>query len=278
MTPTLSIIIPCYNHGKYIRETLQSVKDCGETLYPYEIIIVNDGSTDEYTLRVLTEISNDGYRVVHQKNAGLGAARNNAISLAKGKYILPLDSDNKVCPPYLTEAIDILEKNNDITIVYSDAAYFGDKKGIWTVGPYNLQKLMWINCIDACTVYRKEMWERMNGYSTDLPFMGYEDYDLWLRASFAGYKFYYLQKIGFEYRVLGSSMIHTLKWEEKQQVYAYLNNKYPAYLNRPYVEEMLMNRLRSSKKQFIRLFFLTFFPSLMNWIWRLKKKNHTEIL
>src|SRR5258708_1495814 len=125
MEPILSIIIPCYNHGKYIRDALKSVTACDKSSYHYEIIIVNDGSPEIYTIEVLNQLNVEGYNIINQSNKGLGAARNTGIQKAKGKYILPLDSDNKIKLPYLTTAIDILEKNATIAVVYGDAAYFG---------------------------------------------------------------------------------------------------------------------------------------------------------
>ena len=79
MAVLLSVIIPCYNHGKYIREAIQTVLDSADEHYPYEIIIVNDGSTDEYTIETLGRLAAEGYTVIHQQNMGLSAARNTAI-------------------------------------------------------------------------------------------------------------------------------------------------------------------------------------------------------
>ncbi len=73
MNPYLSIVIPCYNHGKYIQETIDSIENAiGK--YSIEIIIVNDGSTDALTISKLNDIEKQGYFVLHQKNGGLGNA------------------------------------------------------------------------------------------------------------------------------------------------------------------------------------------------------------
>jgi len=97
MNPRISIIIPCYNHGQYVREAISSVEKCTDKNL-YEMIIVNDGSTDSFTLEEMGRLANDGYYVINQVNQGLGRTRNNGIKAAKGEYILPLDSDNRVRP------------------------------------------------------------------------------------------------------------------------------------------------------------------------------------
>src|SRR5688500_12631026 len=100
-SPAISVIIPCYNQGHYLREALESLEKCNQELF--EIIIVNDGSTDSFTNEYTKELESRGYKLIFQQNTGLGQARNNGIKQAVGKYILPLDADNKIYPDYLTE-------------------------------------------------------------------------------------------------------------------------------------------------------------------------------
>jgi glycosyltransferase involved in cell wall biosynthesis len=230
ITPILSIIIPCYNHGEYIEETIASIENAKDR-YPIEIIIVNDGSTDENTLFVLKKIEEKGYFVLNQKNGGLGNARNNGIKLSKGKYILPLDSDNNVLYPYLNDAIEFLETNNDYDIIFGDAKFIGEKSGNWIIGEYNLQKIMIENYIDACAVFRKKCFDKTSGYDEKMPSMGWEDWDFWLNNTFNNFKFYYLKQFSFEYRVLKNSMIHSKTKSEIELNLSYILRKYNNYLN-----------------------------------------------
>ena len=272
----LSIIVPCYNHGKYIKETLQSIKECKAVCCSYEVIIINDGSTDEYTKQVLNEISGPELIVLHQHNQGLGAARNNGISVAKGKYILPLDSDNLVFAPYLSTAIKILEKDEAIAVVYGDADYFGEKTGVWHVGEYNLQKLMLGNYIDACAVYRRQVWQKTGGYATNMPFMGFEDWDFWLKLSFAGEKFYYLKEVSFGYRVLNQSMLQALNSQKSTQLKEYLSQKYTSYLSISHINTFFVKSFSQNKKLFFKLFLAVFFPKYLNRLYqkgRIKNKG-----
>lgn len=256
----ISIIVPCYNHGAYIKETLESIKNCGVIPYSYEVIIVNDGSTDRPTMDVLKEIENEGYFIIHQQNQGLGAARNNGIKLAKGRYILPLDSDNMVCRPYLTTAIDIMENDPACSIVYGDAEYIGERSGRWVVGEYNLQKLMIKNYIDACTVFRKEVWMKTGGYDENIPVMGLEDWDLWLKSSFSGFKFQYIKEVCFFYRVLHTSMIKKVDAGKLRQIDEYFRKKYPSYLNKDYLNEVFLVSLKLKKKKLFKLIIAVFYP------------------
>lgn len=218
----ISIIIPCYNHGRFLLEALESVETAkGE--FPCEVIIVNDGSTEQLTKEVLADVEKRGYRVIHQYNQGLAAARNNAIKAAKGKYILPLDTDNKLHRNYF-DAIDVLEKNSSVDVVYGNPILFGDEKGLKEVGDFEIEKLLHCNYIDACAVFRKEVWERVNGYDANMPAMGNEDWEFWWSVFFTGGMFLHLDKPCFYYRVRHDSMSFTTTKpgfaQNKQYLYA----------------------------------------------------------
>lgn len=202
----LSIIIPCYNHGLYLREAVYSV--CDLQRIPFEIIIVNDGSTDSFTIQVLSELEKEGYRVIHQANLGLGAARNTGISFSKGKYIIPLDSDNKIKHEYVIESMKYLE-TGAADIVYGNPEFFGEIEASRLFKPdkFDIVKIFKDNYIDACAVYRKTVWEKNNGYETSMPFQGHEDWEFWINAFSNGFKFKYLDISLYYYRICAGSMI-----------------------------------------------------------------------
>ena len=102
-----SIVIPCYNHGAMLREALASVEEV-RNANVLEVIIVDDGSSEAETVRVLNELAEAGYCVVPQPNRRVAAARNAGIRLAKGEFILPLDSDNRLREVYLNEGVSPL--------------------------------------------------------------------------------------------------------------------------------------------------------------------------
>src|SRR6266478_7968649 len=178
----VSIVIPCFNHGAMLREALASLEEVrNENLL--EVIIVDDGSSDAETIRILKEVAEAGYKVVSQPNGGLGAARNAGIRGAKGEFILPLDSDNRLRRVYLEQGVSLLKENPSLGVIYADAEYFGEKTGRWQVQEFDLLSLIRMNFIDACALYRKALWEGVGGYDEQMPWMGLEDWDFWLRVA-----------------------------------------------------------------------------------------------
>lgn len=263
----LSIIIPCYNHGQYLREALDSVEACADTEL-YEIIILNDGSTDKDTISLLQQLSTEGYHVINQQNQGLGAARNNAIAAARGIYVLPLDSDNKIRPEYILESIKILDEQPGIAVVYGDAENFGDKAGRNNVGEFNLQKMMLGNYIDACAVYRRSVWETLGGYDEKMPVMGLEDWDLWLHMAFKNYDFKYVPQVMYDYRVLNNSMLRSIDIDRRKAVKNYMEEKYKKHLHYRYINELILDNVQKNKKLILKLILAIYFPALLNYLKR----------
>jgi glycosyltransferase involved in cell wall biosynthesis len=202
----VSIVIPCYNQGAMLREALASVEEVrNENLL--EVIIVDDGSSEAETTRVLDEATKAGYSVVSQPNRGPGAARNTGIRLAEGEFILPLDSDNRLRDVYFKEGVSLLKDNPSVEVIYSDAEYFGERNGRWDVQEFDLLLLVRTNFLDTCALYRKKLWEKVGGYDERMICVGWEDWDFWLRVAGHGGAFFHLPKIGFDYRVRSDSVI-----------------------------------------------------------------------
>jgi len=201
----VSIIIACYNQGAILRETLASLEKVRNANL-IEVIIVNDGSSEAETARILDELAETGYCVASQPNRGLGAARNAGIQLAKGEFILPLASDNRLRDVYLNEGVSLLRRNPNIGVIYSDAEYFGERSGRWQVPEFDLLSLIRGNFIGACALFRKKLWEEVGGYDERMPWIGWEDWDFWLHAAYYGASFVHLPKVGFDHRVQNDSL------------------------------------------------------------------------
>jgi len=235
--PIISIIIPCFNHGRFIDDAIHSVEQ--STRNDYEIIIINDGSTDEYTNRHLHKLKRKGYNIILQENQGLGKTRNNGIGIAKGKYILPLDADNMITPEYITKAVGIMEADPSISIVYSDRELFGNTTGIVQVGEFDVMRIIKANYIDACAIYRKKVWETNHGYDEKMPAQGWEDWDFWLTAIENGFCFYYIPEPLFLYRVLDNSMIQKLVNNPKYpNLIKYFDIKHSIFIREKYILEI----------------------------------------
>jgi glycosyltransferase involved in cell wall biosynthesis len=202
----ISIVIPCYDQGAMLREALASIEQVRNANL-FEVIIVDDGSTEVETTTILRQLGEAGYLVLPQPNRGVGAARNAGIRLAKGEFILPLDSDNRLRDVYLNEGASLLKENPSAGVVYTDAEYFGERSGRCSVPEFDLLSLLQMNFIDACALYRRKLWEEIGGYDEKMPVMGVEDWDFWLRLACHGATFVHLSKIGFDYRVRTDSMM-----------------------------------------------------------------------
>jgi len=225
----VSVVIPCYNHGKYLNEAVDSVLK--SDFADYEIIIVNDGSTDSYTLKVFREmeqrfLQDQKVTIIHQENLGLSAARNSAIRAGRGRYILPLDADNKIRPNYLSKAVEVLDADDEIGVVYAYANLIGEKRGTWVFPPFKPRKLLLENFVEACSVFRKRIWEECNGYDPAMV-MGFEDWDLWICAMEKGWKFHLIEEVLFDYRVRKDSMVSSCSIPDNhRQIIKYICEKH----------------------------------------------------
>jgi glycosyltransferase involved in cell wall biosynthesis len=174
--PKISVISACFNHGKFINEMIGSV--FSQTMEDYEIIIVNDGSTDE-TAKILNNITHEKIKIIHKENHGPASARNTAIKFARAPLIMNLDADDKIAPDLLEKAYKIFTENPNIGIVYCDAECFGARSGKFEIGEYSKETMLLENRITSLALFRKEDWQAVGGYSGEL-IHGLEDWDFWL--------------------------------------------------------------------------------------------------
>jgi glycosyltransferase involved in cell wall biosynthesis len=195
--PKVSVVIPCYNHGEYMKDAIDSV--LSSDYNDYEIIVVNDGSTDSKTLDILSQLSKQRIFIIHQSNRGPSSARNVGIAHAKGEYILPLDADDKISGQYMRQAVAVLDSNSNIGIVYSRARMFGAINEFWPLPPFSIEQELAGNIIFSAAFFRKEDWAKVDGYHTGFCF-GKEDWDFWLSLLEIGVKVYRLPDVHFFYR------------------------------------------------------------------------------
>ena len=122
--PKVSVIIPLYNKGKYIARALDSV--FSQTYQDYEVIVVDDGSTDNGP-EIVKQYNDPRLRLIHQENAGPGAARNKGISESKGEFLSFLDADDEWLPEFLEEGIYALSENPQCSS-FCSCYYMGEEK------------------------------------------------------------------------------------------------------------------------------------------------------
>ncbi len=193
----VSVVIPCYNHGHFVNEAVDSV--LAQTYENIEIIVVNDGSTDTFTNAYLKDFSKPKTRVLTTKNQGLPSARNNGIKEAKGKYILPLDADDKIAVNYIEKAVNFFEEDENVGIVYGKTELFGDQQGVWNLPKYSLEEMLIRNLIVPASMFKKADWEEIGGYNKNMIY-GFEDHDFWLSIIEKGKEVRFIEEVMFYYR------------------------------------------------------------------------------
>jgi GT2 family glycosyltransferase len=204
----LSIVIPCHDDGEFLVEAVASAERSAPERA--ELLIVNDGSEEARTLEVLEVLRRAGYTVIDQENGGLAAARNRGFAAARGRYVLPLDADNRLRPGFPAAAVAVLDAAPEVGVVYGDRQEFGCRNRRVEVPDLDLDALLRANYIDACAVLRREVWKQCGGYDGTMPAMGWEDWDLWIGAAEHGWRFHRLPTITFDYRVRPGSMASRL--------------------------------------------------------------------
>lgn len=226
----VSIIIPCYNYGKYIEETISS---CLNSTYSnFDIIVVNDGSDDLYTLQVLEKLEkfDEKIKVISKLNGGLSSARNYGIKYSDSPYILTLDSDDKIAPTFIEKAIWILENKTNIGYVFSLVQLFGEQEQIWETKATKLEYLKYRNTVPATVVMRRRCWEIVGGYNEEM-MSGYEDWEFIIRLEKMKFKGYRLNEILFYYRKHTGSMLSNSKKKHKFIVQSIKNMHPDLYTN-----------------------------------------------
>lgn len=119
MGPKVSINLCCYNGENYVREALESI--AGQTYEDWELVFINDGSTDS-TEKIILDFKERGYPVVYQyqQNKGIGASRNEALKRSRGAYIAFIDHDDLWLPDKLRQQVEVLDQNQDAALVYTN--------------------------------------------------------------------------------------------------------------------------------------------------------------
>lgn len=210
--PKVSVVIPCYNHGAFLEEAVQSV--LAQTFPDYEIIVVNDGSTDPETVRLLDGYHRPKTTLVETPNRGVSSARNTGIGMARGSYILLLDADDRIAPDYLEKGVALLDARPELGTVYCDAVMFGDREGVVALPEYDPVSLLFDNLIHQGAVFRKADWEKAGGFSPRFRY-GWEDWDFWISMSQLNKEVYKIREILYYYRVRGASRDRSMRLRHK---------------------------------------------------------------
>ena len=200
--PLLSVVIPCFNYGKYVEEAVDSV--LSQTFKAIEIIIVDGGSTDGTTHEILRKLRKPQTSIYYREGRHLvGDNRNFGIGLAKGKYICCLDADDMLESTYLEKALFFLETYR-YDVVYPSVQCFGGDSIIWHASPTTFERMISVeNAVSTVAVFSKEAWRQSGGYKDWPVGEGHvpEDWEFWSRLMGLGYRFKNIREPLMLYRV-----------------------------------------------------------------------------
>ena len=182
-TPLVSVVIPCFNHGRYLTGCVDHVR--AQTWPEVEIVVVDDASTEPDTRAVLADLERAGdVRVIHQPvNGGPSRARNAGIDASRGRYVLPVDADNLLLPDAVERLVEqITEAGESVGFIYPNLEYFGTRRDTFEAPPYNLYSLLFSNYCDTCSLVDRSVYEAGIRFAEDIV-LGHEDWDFALQLA-----------------------------------------------------------------------------------------------
>jgi glycosyltransferase involved in cell wall biosynthesis len=243
----VSVVIPCYNMGPYIGDAVDSLES--QTFTDFEVLIVDDGSTDADTIEKLKEIQQQypDFQVLTKKNSGLAGARNYGIERAKGEYITCLDADDMFKPTYLEKTVQVLDadKRHKKAFVTTWLQEFGARSDLWKTSGYNPVGLLTNNLVHAGSLFRKSVWEEVGGYKK-MKIGGYEDWNLWLSMVEKKYEWGIVEEPLFLYRIRKNSMLVGAK-AQHLDIYSELYQLHPEVFER-YHEALILQNAKEARE------------------------------
>lgn len=264
----VSIIITCYNYGVYLKDALKSVLDLDFDKDSYEVIIVDDGSTDPVTQYIVDDIAKKNIKnvlVFKKQNGGVASARNFGFEKSSGDYILFLDADDKLHKDYLNKTVKILDDKQATSFVYTNSIFFNDKKSTKIFNlKYNFYSLLFRNYIPVTSLIRRNDFAAIGGYKN----CSYEDWELYINLGKNNFKGFLLNKYLFFYRVHGGSkqLGDDLKKQKNIQEIKDIHNDI-------YNKNVLVELQKKSFKNKINFYFYEIFRLIRALIINFRKKK-----
>lgn len=198
MNPTgsVAVVIPCFNDGATVEESVASARS---HQIPAEIIIVDDGSTDQATLAALGRLERAGVHLIHQENRGPAPARMTAVRFTDADYVFPLDADDRVAAGALGRLRDVLDDHPEAAAAWGSARVFGELEYLHRSRPsLDPWQVSYQNHLPVGCLYRRVAVIEAGGWEFQ---GGYEDWDLWMALAERGWKGIGIPDVTAHYRV-----------------------------------------------------------------------------
>lgn len=243
---TVTIAIPCYNYSKYVVSAIESAVT--QTVKPAEIIIINDGSTDNSSDVIKKFIKNYTGIVpinfINQNNKGLIATKNIAINMARTPWLIFLDADDILTENYIEETL-LRARETNADVVYTDMEFIGSTMGIQKVKEYNKYLLRSVNFIHNSSLYNTSVLKNVSGYS-DYMSDGFEDWELNLKISKITNRFEYINEPLLMYRRHDSASRDATAQQKIPLIVKRLEAKHPDLYNLNYYLWLETYRVKDS--------------------------------
>lgn len=181
-----SVVVPVFNKGWDLVAAVRSILD--QTLESVEVVVWNDGSTDEATLSALEHVAGlEGVNVFHGPNRGLSSARNSGMAVSRGEFLCSLDPDDTFKPTYLEKAVAVLLSRPDVSLTYPWVETVGGKSEIWRTEDLDPSRILEVNHVTVCAMFTRELFKATGGYKPAMR-EGYEDWEMWANAASHGFR------------------------------------------------------------------------------------------
>ncbi len=246
MPPLVSIIIPCHNQGRYLAEAVSSSLD--QTYRNVEILVVDDGSTDD-TARVMEDFVTDSrVRFFRQPNQGPSVARNNGVANSRGEFLNFLDADDTIAPRKVERQVPVLIADSGLGFAYCDITHIDEEGTIVeerkASSVANGRTQLSGDIFDQLfaggyfpphsPLVRRSAFDRVGGFDPAL--RGCCDWDLWLRLAAQGFTAHYLDERLASYRLHSAAMSRNVRHmrEDEQRVVEKILAAFPQRAARAY--------------------------------------------
>ena len=217
----VSIILPCYNAHAFLAEAVASA--LAQDRPGVEVIVVDDGSTAPQTAAALAALP-VAVRLVRQENRGLAGARNRGFAEARGRFVLPLDCDDRIEPDFVSRALALIDGDEN-AFVFPWIAAFGDFEAVLEKR-WNLAEQLVANQLPYCMLVPRSLWARVGGYDEAMR-LGYEDWDFNIRLGLAGARPLCLAAPLFHYRVAAGGMLMSVAHARHGELWRQIQRKHP---------------------------------------------------
>jgi glycosyltransferase involved in cell wall biosynthesis len=218
--PRVAVVVPCFDDGSTLEEAVDSLAE----QEPHELVVVDDGSTDAETLRVLDRIGERGVSVIRQANRGLSAARMAGVHETTAPYVMPLDADDALEPGALAALADALDADPEAAVAWGDIAVFGEIDAKLRTAPsLDPWRITYLNDVPGTSLVRRSALLDAGGWDMG---SGFEDWDLWMALAERGYGGVNVRRPMLRYRRRGGRMLaETI--ERHAELYGRLRKRHP---------------------------------------------------